>query len=69
MYSSLATLAWAVFSASQAMASCAHGTHLHRRAEGAVEVSNFGYIGLTVCVTCTPRHTQDWFVETTNNST
>ncbi|PKS12994.1 hypothetical protein jhhlp_000335 [Lomentospora prolificans] len=47
MYSTLATLAWAVFSASQALASCAHGTHLHRRQEGAVEVNQFGYVGLT----------------------
>ncbi|CAI4219577.1 unnamed protein product [Parascedosporium putredinis] len=48
MHASLATLAWAVFSASQAMASCAHGTHLHRRQEGAVEVNQFGYTGLIV---------------------
>ncbi|KAI5778742.1 alpha carbonic anhydrase [Geopyxis carbonaria] len=26
--------------------SCIHGTSLHRRAEGAVEISNFGYTGL-----------------------
>lgn len=35
-------------SAGQALASCAYGTHLHRRAEnGEVPISTFGYTGVT----------------------
>ncbi|EJD32628.1 carbonic anhydrase, partial [Auricularia subglabra TFB-10046 SS5] len=39
------TLVTALALAGAASASCVHGTSLHRRQEGAVEVSNFGYSG------------------------
>lgn len=31
--------------ASQVLASCAHGTHILPRAEGAIKVNTFGYTG------------------------
>ena len=43
-----ASLPWALLFATEAVASCAYGTHLHPRAEGTVEVNTFGYSALNV---------------------
>jgi hypothetical protein len=45
---SLALSLLLALAARQAEASCAYGTHLHRRQEGAVPVNTFGYTGAIV---------------------
>ena len=48
MLPAVVNLSWVLLFATEAIASCAHGTHLFPRQEATVEVNNFGYIGLTV---------------------